>query len=132
MKRGTIIFFICLLVASNNIGQVRKSKNKVIAIAWNEDTVSSYKFVILDRSRFIYTITQKDSSQNGKKGFYTGTFQIAKDRINLTYDRGIYSKNITTYLTVEISGHYLIQHFTDNTKRVFMRISKGFDFHTKW
>lgn len=89
-------------------------------IAWYEDTARVYYFALTKEKKFFYTIVMKDSSAKPEK-YYKGRFRYSEDTIFLTYHKGVHPKEITKYLVFEASGNYLIQPFTKDNRRLFLR-----------
>ena len=101
--------------------ELLSSKGESI-LAWNEDTVNSYQF-LLTAERFYYTIIKIDSS--GKiEQYYTGTYKINRDTVFLTYKKGRQPADVTNYLVVEGSGNFLIQPLKTEGRRVFLRFRR--------
>ena len=94
-----------------------------VLIAWNEDTVNTYQLTLLENKNFVYAIIKKEGEVRRTKGF-GGTYKFSADSILLTYDKSLYSVEITDYLIKETSGDYVIQYFKNSTDRMFLRIQK--------
>lgn len=92
-------------------------------VAWNEDTVNSYQFLLRNDKKFAYTIT-KTINSNKVEQYYKGTFEFLNDTLYLMYLDDIIPANTTNYLIKEGSGNYLIQPFSDSVRRIFLRFQK--------
>ncbi len=97
-------------------------QGKAFAV-WNEDTVNSYQIAFMDNHKFAYAIVRTHNSEKEKE-YYKGTFKFSQDTFFLTYHKDLRPSGVTNYLVLEASRHYLIQPFTNNAKRFFLRIQK--------
>ena len=93
----------------------------MIYFAWNEDTVLPYKYALARDSSFIYTIASKDNNNKIVTKRFYGKAQSKLDTIYLLYDKRIRPPKLTNFLIREITGNYLIQNDSNNTKRIFLR-----------
>ena len=91
--------------------------------AWNEETVHSYQIALTTGKKFYYAIVRKESLQKTEE-YYKGTFKFSGDTIFMNYFKGLRPAGVTNYLMVESSRHYLIQPFTNDARRMFLRIQK--------
>lgn len=96
-------------------------------IAWNEDTVNNYQIVFTKENKFYYTIIHKDNLKETKE-HYTGKLSHGTDRIYLLFE-GSRPADLCIYLVKEPSGNYLIQYFTNDKKRIFLRLQHYPHFH---
>jgi hypothetical protein len=90
-------------------------------VAWNEDTINSYQLTLFPNTNFYYAIAVKEGNLKQVKSF-KGTFKFSGDSILLNYDRALYQVETTDYIIKEASGNYLIQYFTNDSERMFLRI----------
>ena len=95
--------------------------NKIVA--WNEDTILPWKFLITNSDRFIYSITFVNDNGLKIQKFYTGKANYIENIIMLTYKKGKMPENTVNYLLKEFSGNYLIQTMQNDSNRVFLRIT---------
>jgi len=104
-----------LTILAQKIKEITYWNKEISMICWNEDTANDYRFAMTKGTRFIYSICHKQ---------YTGTF-YAKDKkhIDTIYlkFKGSKPTGLCNYLVLEASGNYLIQYFTDDKKRIFLR-----------
>lgn len=109
-----------LLAASLAVG-CRGSRPHLLSVAWNEDTVHTYQFELLNDGSFVYSIP--DKSTEDKMAQYRGKLGclFGRDTVYLNYVKDKAPPGLTNYLIIEVSGRYIIQAFTDGRKRVFMR-----------
>ena len=124
MKRYSLILggiALFKLIACSQPRRIGRAQfPEITFIAWNEDTINSYRFGVLSNGRFQYSISR--IGFGNEVGDYTGTVKDLADTITLLYDKNIHPYGLTTYLIKEISGRYLIQSFTTNRDRIFLRI----------
>lgn len=100
----------------------KTSRNQqIVVLAWNEDTVSSYKFVLTQDNKFAYTIIRNDSIKSETHYSGIATSHHLSDIIFLQYKSDEHPPAAKPYLINEMSGSYLIQPFVNNAKSVFMR-----------
>ncbi len=92
-------------------------------VAWNEDTVNSYQILLTKGQKFSYTIVKRHHTQIAEE-YYKGTYEFSKDTFFLKYHKGLRPEGVTSYLIREASGYYLIQPFTNGTKRMYLRFQK--------
>ena len=90
-------------------------------LAWNEDTVHSYRFALTKTGEFYYTISGNDSFKT--KENYQGTIlsTSSADTLFLSYHKNLKPQGAKHYLIREASGTYFIQTFDSSSKRVFLR-----------
>ena len=106
---------------SNNAAFLKQIKNDPGSVVawWNEDTVNNYQVVLTKDKKFFYTIKRTDSLKVSEE-YYLGTFRDEGDKLYLEYkDRQPF--DLKNYLIKEASGNYLIQYFTNDRKRIFLR-----------
>lgn len=98
-----------------------KPRPRVIAVAWNEDTLHSYLFTLKEDCSFEYTITDNEGIKKQKQ--YEGRLRcmIGRDTVYLAYAKNKVPPGLMDYLVIEVSGKYLIQSFSNTKKRIFMR-----------
>lgn len=122
-------FFICLTLcmATHVQGQKKEDLYKA-TIAWNEDTVNSYKIALVKGGYFYYNI--KDSIHK-TEAYYKGKFSLATDTLCLKFNKDI-PKGIMPYMILEASGGYLIQYFNDGRKRQFLKQQQTGRHHMGW
>lgn len=122
-----IIAIITVVVSCSHSNKIVISRadlyNNIVAVANNEDTIAAYQLTLLKGDKFLYTITQKSASQQPLQVTYVGVIKNDKDTVYLLYKKGIEPRGMVDYLVKEISGHYLIQYFTDGRKRIFLEIN---------
>ena len=131
MKANYIIFLLVSIMGgiacsyTNKLDKQGRNTAKInedlIDVAWNDDTVMVYQLAMLKRDRFLYVVSRKDETGNIKRIVYNGIIKYATDTFYLVYDDEI-PADLTNYLVLEISGHYLIQYFKNSSQRIFMRI----------
>jgi hypothetical protein len=131
MKRCLFILFplaVYLLSACTHTRHASGlSYNDIFLVSWNEDTVNSYQFAVVKDNKFFYTIAGTDSTP-GATGYYSGTFNYSSDTLFLNY-KGQQPPGLANYLVREGSGHYFIQFFLNNKKRIFLRIRPSYNGH---
>ncbi|MBO9564852.1 MAG: hypothetical protein J7621_18900 [Niastella sp.] len=94
----------------------------IVYLAWNEDTELTWQFSLYKDDRFLYTINRRENDTGVIRSyFYEGKVRNSTDTLYLTYKKDRPTEKITDFMVKEMSGNYLIQHFTDTTKRVFLR-----------
>ena len=121
-----LLFMACGRTAriGRQVSRFNKNYRSLRFIAWNEDTVLSYKFMLRDNNRFLYVITQMNNVGKPEKKWYTGSVKYCgRDTLCLAYDKHEEPGFTTDYLVVEMSGCYLIQPCRFDKRRVFMRIN---------
>jgi hypothetical protein len=120
----TIVLLISCKTDRSSSNKTRTSYQDIWLLAWNEDTVHSYRFAMTKNRKFLYTIIKNDSVKTTE--YYHGTFlnQLSVDTIFLKYDRNIRPGGATNYMIREVSGQYLIQPFENNVTRIFLRIQR--------
>ena len=96
-------------------------------VAWNEDSVNNYHIVFTKEKKFTYTIIHKDNLKETKE-HYTGMISPGTDRVYLLFE-GPRPADLCIYLVKVASGHYLIQYFTNDKKRIFLRVRQYPHFH---
>jgi len=122
--------FLWFLSACNLPGKSVQSflSDKVVFTACNEDTVQRYTFCMLKANRFYYTIAQKNEVGKPEMKGYSGSISEftynGTTNFHLMFDRNRRPDSLTDFLVVEGSGNYLIQHFTNSQRVVFMRIDR--------
>ena len=118
-----LICSACILTACTQGKKMttEEMRRQAILFAWNEDTVLSYQFLLLRDNRFAYTIIKKDSGHEEKQSYFGKTI-IVGDTVFLQYADNNSPAGAAKYLIKEGSGNYLIQYFTGEQKRLFMRI----------
>jgi hypothetical protein len=121
------LFFFFLLAACSPTGKSFQYQ-KPAFIASNVDTVISYTFCMLRNNRFIYTIVQMNAQGRQKRQGYSGSVSEliynGTTTLHLIFDKNRRPDSLTDYLVVEGSGNYLIQHFVNSPRRVFMLIDR--------
>lgn len=120
---------ICMLLSCNRQSQLTRTltSHDIVLWAWNQDTVHSYAIAILKGRRFSYTICETDSVHRTEK-YYNGTLRYVSDTLFLTYEKNK-PTGLTDFLVREVSGHYLIQSFTNGNKRIFLRVQPSYNPH---
>ena len=88
-------------------------------VAWNEDTACPYQFSILKKWRFEYVISEQQQDGSCIKKTCKGIIKYTPDTLYLVYE-GAEPARLQKFLVVEVSGSYLIQHFTNDAKPVFL------------
>ncbi len=123
MKNELFILFIVIVLASCSSGKPVNKYSTPFLVVWNEDTLNSYQLVLLSNKEFHYSIIK---IHEGKRNLsvFSGDYQLLADSILLTIKNGSKPKELSNYLTREVSDSYLIQHFEDSSKRIFMRRQK--------
>lgn len=94
----------------------------ILYAAWNEDTTSSYLLSLYKNNKFRYDVSERDSNNRMIKNSYSGIYKATRNDIYLLYSNNRLPTAVTNYLTIETSGNYFIQYFTNDRKRVFLRI----------
>jgi hypothetical protein len=90
--------------------------------AFDEDSLVSFQFVSLKDGRFFYTLGNRDSCGAAQLHHYYGKVRDTPDTLYLRYRKQQPPAGMPAYLVKEISGSYLIQTFTDSSRRVFMYV----------
>lgn len=116
------VSFMTVACSSNKPISANTSYTNLSYAAWNEDTISSYALYLYKNSQFRYNVSERDSNNRVKKHFYTGAYKATRNDIYLLYTKNNIPPGVTNYLIVETSGNYFIQYFTNNRKRIFLRI----------
>lgn len=93
-----------------------------LLVAWNEDTVNSYQVTLMRNKNFYYSVITKQADSLRHPKNYKGTFHFAEDSVLLHFSGEDGSGELAPYLVKEASGNYLIQYFTNNKSRMFLRI----------
>ena len=93
-------------------------------VLWNEDTLNSYLLVLKKDDSFYYKIIT-DNKDAAIKDDYRGTYRWLSDSILLNYDNHPCNLNLKGYLVHDASRAYFIQNFSDDRKRVFLRIQRS-------
>ncbi len=114
---ATLLPLAILLASCSN---KKLTSHDIKMVAWNEDTVNNYHIVFTKEKKFTYTIIHKDNLKETKE-HYTGKISPGTDRVYLLFE-GPRPADLCIYLVREASGHYLIQYFTNDSKRIFLRI----------
>jgi len=116
--------FLPLIVSAQKSKEITEKDIEVLC--WNEDEINSYQFGMLKGKgfKFIYSICHKDGLKETTEN-YTGTWTASvkdkhTDTLFLSF-KGAQPANLCHYLVMEASGNYVIQYFTDGTKRMFLR-----------
>ena len=94
-----------------------------LLVAWNEDSINSYQITMLENRNFYYAIVHEENGIRKVKSF-NGTYKISADSILLSYSSVLKPPGLADHLIKEASGNYVIQFFTDNRARMFLRIQK--------
>jgi len=93
-----------------------------LLVAWNEDTVNNYQITLMRNKNFYYSVITKQADSLRHPKSYKGTYHFAEDSVLLHFNSDYGSGELAPYLIKEASGNYLIQYFTDNRSRMFLRI----------
>lgn len=115
-------FFLILLSSCSGSKSIKDFSRPCI-IAWNEDPLNSYELILSEDKKFHYTISVTENNRK-KTGTHTGTYRLSGDSIWLSYRNNRRTVALRSYLTWEISNTYLIQHFENSDKRIFLRKQK--------
>lgn len=97
-----------------------------LLVAWNEDTVNSYQITLMSNKNFYYSVITKQADSLRYPKNYKGTFKFSQDSVLLHFNMDYGSGELAPYLIKEASGNYLIQYFTNNKSRMFLRIQNRF------
>jgi hypothetical protein len=119
------LFIMSLLVSCSTGHRIEKDIDYSASwyVAWNEDSINSYKFLRLKYNGFAYTIEKSDSTKELDKKVFYGTYRETFDTIHLDFKNK--PLNWESYLVCEVSGRYVVQKFSDFRKSVFMRIQRA-------
>jgi hypothetical protein len=120
MNRLIYVFFAVIVGLLAGCSSEKLIYKDIKMVAWNEDTVNNYEIVFTKKNRFFYTIIHKDNLKESKEE-YTGKLSHGTDRIYLLFN-GARPVDQRIYLVKEASGNYLIQYFTNDKKRIFLRL----------
>ena len=129
MKKISAIVALCLLATfiSCSSGSTRniakeKANSYVVLFAWSEDTTRTWEFSLKHDRSFTYCISLPVGQD--RVTCYEGKVagNMHSDTIFLTYVKGGKPGVLKPYLIREISGNYLVQRFSDDSRRVLMRI----------
>ena len=122
MNRLIYIFFGVIVSLLAGCSNKKLTYQDIKMVAWNEDTVNNYQITFTKENKFFYTIIHKDNLKETKEQ-YTGKISSGTDRVYLLFN-GSRPADLCIYLVKEASGNYLIQYFTNDKKRVFLRIQQ--------
>jgi hypothetical protein len=122
MNRLIYLFFAVVVSLLASCSSKKLTYQDIKLVAWNEDTVNNYHIVFTKENKFYYTIIHKDNLKETKE-HYTGKLSHGTDRIYLLF-KGSRPVDQCIYLVKEASGNYLIQYFTNDKKRIFLRVQQ--------
>ena len=119
-----LIAALALLTACTN-SKHSSSGKPFKQLAWNEDSVHSCLYKLIDDKKFSYTFIDKDNGKETKR-IYSGQYAFTEDensgKLFLKYDKGLQPPATTNYLIIESGGNYFFQPFTNGDPRMYLRI----------
>jgi hypothetical protein len=101
------------------------NNNNWVLLAWNESTTHSKEFTLLDDGSFAYTLKEDTGANQSTKTYYGKcVYRSHSDTLLLVYRKNTVPPNFTSYLIIEGDQKYLIQHFTNSNKLIFLRLQQ--------